>query len=532
MMNGMRLMTRGGTIFVLALALCASLTACGGDEPSAFPNAERAASTSTPERGAATPNSTSEDSDGGIRVETPRESSPDDILLSLPRQADIVRYIDFQGDAPIESMTKWNELNGVLFEELGIDFAGLDYIAYGEYGDEYEDGESALLLLGGVDAGGLRDTLADLEFGAFDMGGLKVWVGSFPESGRAMAIFLGEDTVLLGTHTGWDAEPSRFIQQLVSRLSRGYPMADDLLRDIASQEADLENAVKLIAGKPGVTLAILAYLSDTVESEFDDHAAFIEWIRGDLTVQIAREFADEEDADDLFSEWVDGNLAASIVIADHLASNKDTAEDFVRWLAGDEDTIQSYARSLAEQERGSFVNRDGDPETYAAVGPWGREMHLPLGPASLDEALNMMWPWLEDGDEQAMAHVWPAIGEETREIVKGILTRMKEDAVSLYDAAGDSWGSMPGFFKKLVICGPSSDDGCVFSLQSMSKASDQEFRWAGFFQFETADQAAEVLEEVEDYHIHDSCDSATFEQDGNRIKGEAVCGVEVLADLW
>ena len=49
---------RGIAIFVLALALSASLTACGSDAPSASPNAERAASTSTPERAAATPDST------------------------------------------------------------------------------------------------------------------------------------------------------------------------------------------------------------------------------------------------------------------------------------------------------------------------------------------------------------------------------------------------------------------------------------------------------------------------------------------
>lgn len=532
----MRLVERRPLTLALPWAACllfiALLAACGGGEEDGVNgdsgNGASIAEAVASPRPATTDesNTTDDPGDGPLQTsafETSREPSPDDILLALPRESDNVLYVDVQEaikaldnhrEVRSELKSEWDKWG--LSEAFDIDVADLDYIAFGDFGG----GDTDLFLLGGVDTDGLRDTLDDSEFLESELGSLEVWLGGTQDP--VIAIFLGEDTVLVPLP--YAVAPLWFMQQLVSRLTQGYPVASDLLRAVTSEKEDLEDAVELIAGNPGAAWAILAYLSETVESEFDDHPPFIQWVRGDLLVR----FAGEEDADDAFSDWVDREVGISIVLAQWLAQEKGAAEDLVRWLAGDEGTIEGAARSLAEQKSGSFTTRNGD--TYAVVGPYGQEMELHLGPVGQDESFSMVLNWL-NGNEQAMSDVWRSIGDETREIANGVLTTIMDDSVSLHDDASDFWGSLsPGIAKQMVICGPSSDD-CTFFGQSMSKETDQEFRWASLLEFKGADQASEELEDVEEDQIHDSCGTATFELDGNRIRGEAVCEVGALADI-
>ena len=94
----MWLMTKWAAIFVLALVLPMVLMACGSGEPSASPNAERAASTSTPEGAAATPKPTAAAPESTTGTTPESMPAPDRTPAETDREALVALYDATDGD--------------------------------------------------------------------------------------------------------------------------------------------------------------------------------------------------------------------------------------------------------------------------------------------------------------------------------------------------------------------------------------------------------------------------------------------------
>lgn len=231
-------------------------------------------------------------------------------------------------------------------------------------------------------------------------------------------------------------------------------------------------------------------------------------------------YAGQAEAGDVFDDWADEEWGINW--------------DFARWLVGDEDAVADFARRLAEdasEERGFSTVGGG---TYADISREDDlDVYLYLGSGGYDETYTAYHRWLA-GDESGMAHVWPKIASETREIAESILPEMEKSIDSFHDKAGDLWAALPsGTLKQLAMnCDVPYEVSlyCTAFGQSVSMESDQEFRLTGIAEYRGTDKIAEYLEELEAESIHDACE-VVFESEGRSITVDAVCDVEALVEL-
>ena len=504
------------------------MIACGGETP--------------PEEGRTTlPRSESEAGDSTAQAKSSdlseiRGLSSDDILRFLfgTRSGRVnVLYLDvpqaieaLSQPAASAARTEFQEFWDAwgFSETLDIDIRDLDYIAFGENGGPDND----LFLLGGVDFGGIRGILESVGWEEYDIGGAEAWAGNY----NAMA-FVG-DAAVLGTYDADDTFDS------VLRFSGGYALAQDVLDGGTGSEI-----LSVLTENKAARVAVLEYLSLVASGEYDglaDDSLLIEWMRIDLF----HRYAGEDGAEQAFKDWkrptwVRGSEdgVAKLDFARWLDGNSDALEDLAHWLAADADTIEASIRRLTAGEEEAAYALGGSVLSGAEEGHYALRVgwlgfDIQIGEyEDLYEALSAFEQW-QDGDDSALAHVWPAVAEEVRQTLDEIqsVTTLHR---SLHDEAGNLWAKLPSeaILKQMDLnCNAPyyTSLDCERFAQALSRENDRQFRLVGVLEYSNTEEAREELAELEADDIHADCE-ATYEMDGAAIRVNALCTMEALVDL-
>ena len=535
-------------VIFAALLAVATFAACGGSGgPGETPTTPPASgwATATPSGGQATAARETPTPTAEARKSTLGES-PDDILrlLRQPYEEVTVLYLDVP--QAIEALSRHAVVRDELVErwdywglsdEFGIDLRDLDYIAFGENGSPNSD----LFLLGGVDFGDLRDALeyAGMEnIAAVD--GAEIWMEGEDYDGDWPGVaFLG-DAVVIADHV------HRMVDSLM-HFKGDYALAQDVLRRAAAGEAEGKEVLSVLAENEGALVSLLWRLASE-ELDYDlrldsgGGTVLKEWMRVDL---FHRYVGDE--ADQTFRDWETPGTSpwyvkAHLDFAGWLQGNRDALEDFAHWLAGDPDTMNDSIRQLvADQEVDGYLPplpeaccRMSGQSVFVDIETVGDDFELYVGEyEDSSEARAALARW-DDGDDEALSHVWPEIAGETRLLLDSILSSIRSDIsnVSLYDRAGGLWTELPlGVLKQMSVLGcDGSFSGCQRFVQAISPEGGQQFRLTATLEYPSAQEARDTFEDLEADDIHDACE-ASFELDGTAIMVDALCDIEALARL-
>ena len=505
--KGDRQMKRHLSTVILFSALVALMTVCGGETPPEEGNTALPSNES--EAGSPTAQAKSSD------LSEIGELAPDDILRFLfgTRAGNVnVLYIDVPQaiDALSQSgasaaRTEFQELWDAwgFSKTLDIDIRDLDYIAFGENRGPDND----LFLFGGADFGSIRRILESVGWKEHEIGGAEAWTGDY----NAMA-FVG-DALVLGTYDADDTFDT------VLRFSGGYALAQDVLDGGTGSEI-----LSVLTENKAARVAVLEYLSLVASGEYDglaDDSLLIEWMRLDLF----QRYAGEDGAEQAFKDWkrrswVRGSEdgVAKLDFARWLDGNSDALEDLAHWLAGDADTIEASIRRFTAEEDVVVV-----ADQLVQIGEY----------EDLYEAVSAVARWL-DGDDAALAHVWPAVAEEVRQTLdkfQSVTTLHR----SLHDEAGSLWAKLPSeaILKQMNMdCTdhPYTLLNCERFAQALSRENDRQFRLVGILEYSNIEEAQEDLAELESRGIDDACEG-TYEMDGTEISVNALCGIDALIDL-
>ena len=482
--------------------------------------------------------------------------SPENIVWVLPANGGNVLWVDVQ--AAIEALVGHTDVREELvdsyfegFDEwlasLGISISDLDSFAFGDIGQ----GNENLLLLGGVDAGDLKEMLKEQGFTSEG----EVWGVETLSDGSGIWAFLGEtiawaddgelmETVLALSDQRTSPDPRELWPTL--KALYGYDASDDYfaetLSDVFGIDASRLVRLRLDLDSLGdVFFLDGAHLSRELQQTLADYGLEQVNIGGTEVWLDALEvfaFLGETVLIGSWSELLTENDSQTILDALQRPStcHEGPPDGYVARLLSSGYGIDPADLSCGQVMIGNEMN-----SFYLVGGAYAPELRETLADKGFEkyygtQDVDLMIQWgsgseafavFEDG---VLATEYRGTMEEALEFVSQMLARNRSS--SFHDEVGALWDWLPqGIFKQIGTERPYVGSFCDnYLAHSISKESDQEFRLTGIRECQTVDDAQEDFEDLEPGDIHRACE-ATFSLEGRRISFDAICGTEALVDV-